>query len=77
MMYAEDDDKVFPGPESINEKIKPYVKNQDLFEGFVYTFPGGDMRNIKEPAKTEPGYVAGPRGRAIIYADGHVVWQPV
>jgi len=76
MMYSQDYDEMLPGPEGINDKITPYLKNTSVFDGFTYTFPGGPLKDVTKPAETELGWVNGPGGRAIIYVDGHVVWQP-
>ncbi len=77
MMYAADMDDVLPGQnDDVRKTIEPYVKNNRLFEGFTYTFGGGAMTSIDKPAETELGFVNGPGGRAVIYADGHVKWRP-
>lgn len=73
-VFMADNDDVFPGAEGFSDKILPYVKNRQMLDGFVYTFPGGKATDIAEPAKTEIGYVQGRRGRAVAYADGHVKW---
>lgn len=75
MMYTQDYDEVLPGGDSINDKITPYVKNDALFAGFVYTFAGGPLAKIDRPADTIIGYVTGPGGRANLYADGHAKWR--
>lgn len=75
MMHAQDHDEVLPPPDGLTEKILPYVKNASLFEGLVYIYPGGPLSGIEKPAETELGYVTGPGGRAIFYADGHVKWR--
>ncbi len=77
IMYALDwDDKLPSNKEDVNILIEPYLKNKSFFDGFVYSFGGGAMGDIKDPASTEMGYVTGPGGRAIIFADGHVKWRP-
>lgn len=75
MMYTQDYDEVIPSGENINDKITPYVRNDSLFQNFTYTFGGGPMAAIDQPAITIIGYVTGPGGRANIFADGHVKWQ--
>ncbi len=45
------------------------------FEGFTYTLSGGKLPPRRERAQTQLGYVVGPGGRAILYADGHAVWK--
>jgi hypothetical protein len=76
MMYAQDYDETFPGPDGINAKLTPYLKNASLFDGLSYTYGGGSISAVEKPAETELGYVTGPGGRAVIYADGHVKWRP-
>ncbi len=74
MMYAQDYDETFPDADGIKDKVLPYVKNEAIFDGFNYTYPGGKLADIDKPAETLLGFVAGPGGRANIYADGHVKW---
>jgi hypothetical protein len=76
MMYAQDYDETYPTGDNINAKLTPYLKNDALFQGFTYTFGGGAMSSVEKPAETELGFVTGPGGRAVIYADGHVKWRP-
>jgi hypothetical protein len=76
-MYAQDNAERLPGAdEPVNSLISPYLKNDALFEGFVYTFGGGPLSSIEKPAEQVLGHVMGPGGRAMIYADGHVRWEP-
>jgi prepilin-type processing-associated H-X9-DG protein len=74
-MLAMDNDDVVPSGLS-NDQLMPYLKNQDLLNGFNYTFEGGSLSGISNPTDTEMGYVIGPGGRAIVYADGHAQWKP-
>ncbi len=75
IMYAQDYDEVFPTGDDINNKIMPYIKNQDILNSFAYTYGGGAISAITSPAETELGYVNGPGGKAIVYADGHAKWK--
>ena len=75
MMYAQDYDETFPTGDDINSKLEPYLKNNSVFKGFNYTYGGGKMGDIANPAETSMGHVLGPGGRAVIYADGHVKWE--
>jgi prepilin-type processing-associated H-X9-DG protein len=70
IMYAADMDDVLPGGEGWETK----VKNSDLLKNFNYTFRGGNMGSIGNPASTELGFMMGPGGRAVAYCDGHVKW---
>ncbi len=84
MMYVQDYDEVYPSAnDAINNQVLPYIKNDAVFKnpatdgpGFVYTYAGGPLSAITDPAETLIGYVTGPGGRANIYADGHIVWKP-
>ena len=60
-----------PGPDAFRSAVSPYLKNDKLLDGFVYTFPGGSINKIQSPAETELGYVDTSGGRAVVYADGH------
>lgn len=76
IMYGTDRDDTYPSiHDDIGKLLEPYLKNSDIFSGFVYTFPGGSMTDVKYPAETIIGYVLGPGGRANAYADGHARWQ--
>jgi hypothetical protein len=75
IMYAQDYDETLPTGDNINAKLEPYLKTDTLFQGFTYTYGGGPLKDIERPAETELGYVTGPGGRAVIFADGHVVWK--
>jgi len=74
-MFAQDNDEVLPSPDGIQEKLMPYLQNTALFSSFTYTYAGGAMSDIVSPSETILGYVAGPGGHAVLYADGHAKWQ--
>jgi hypothetical protein len=76
MIYTADYDDMLPDGNDLVNKVMPYVKSADILSSFVYTFPGGDSGKIKDPAATELGYIPGPGGRAVVYADGHAKWIP-
>ena len=73
LMYANDYDDNFPPPGDY-DKIYPYLKDRSIMNAFNYTFGGGRQTEIESPAETEIGYVVGPGGRAVAYADGHAKW---
>lgn len=76
-IYAADFDDNLPSNNGDwMEALYPYTKNRQMMDGFVYTFGGGNLTDIKDPATTELGYKEGPGGRAVAYADGHVKWIP-
>lgn len=75
LMYGSDNDNNAPGRDvDIYSLLEPYAKNPGLLSGFVYTFQGGNLADLRNPAGTELGHVDGPGGRAVVYADGHAKW---
>lgn len=76
IIYSADYDDTYPAGSDFPGQVQPYVKDVSVLSQFVYTFGGGKMTDIKDPATTELGYIAGDGGRAVAYADGHVVWKP-
>lgn len=77
IMYSADHDDNLPSNAgNWQGDIAPYLKNDSLFGGFNYTFPGGDVTKIERPAETELGYISVPGGRAVAYCDGHVKYIP-
>ncbi len=78
MMYAQDYDSNFPhDPASVKEAIFPYIKNADTLADFVFTYTGPTgLNQIGQPSTTPLGYIPSPGGRAVVYGDGHVKWEP-
>jgi hypothetical protein len=76
IIYAQKHGDRLPGAdEPVAALLREVVNADSLYEGFVYTFPGGNLAEVAEPSKTLLGYVTGPGGRAEIFADGHVTWK--
>ena len=75
LIFAADNDDKLPGPEQMPDCLKQYLQNEALMQGFQYTFGGGSLESIKNPAETAIGYIPGPGGFAWLYGDGHVVWK--
>jgi prepilin-type processing-associated H-X9-DG protein len=84
IQYAQDYDENFPANHpDIESTIQPYLEEPGTFEdpstgqdGFTYSYVGTtEMAHIADPAATQLGYVVGPGGRAVLFADGHVKWQ--
>jgi hypothetical protein len=77
LMYSQDYDEQLPAQgQDVNGLIQPYLQNADALQGFSYSFPGGTLGSIADPANTILGVVQGPGGVAVIYVDGHVIWKP-
>ena len=76
-IYAADYDDLLPmSGASSRDSVMPYIKSARILDSVVWTnVTGQNMGKIQDPAKYELGYVPGPGGRAIIYADGHVGWR--
>ena len=75
LMWAADHDDAFPNGDNLNAELTPYLRSDALFEGFNYTYKGGPIADIAEPANTVIGTVEGPGGSALLYADGHAKWK--
>lgn len=75
MAWTQDYDEKYPPPDDIKAKLMPYIKDEGVINGFVYTYPGGNLADIEQPSATVLGYVTGPGGQATLYADGHVRWH--
>ncbi len=77
IMYSNDyDDNMLSNQGNWQSAVMPYIMNQDIMDGFNYTFSGGLTTGVADPANTEMGYFDGPGGRAVAYMDGHVQWVP-
>ena len=76
-MYSNDyDDNYVSNAGNWQNQIEPYIKNMEMLDGFNLTFPGGSALSVENPAETVMGFLEGPGGRAVAYADGHVRWIP-
>jgi hypothetical protein len=75
-MYTQDYDEKFPPADGFGDRVFPYIKDDNMLGEFVYTFHETAMGDIAAPAGTEIGYISGPGGRAVVYADGHIQWSP-
>ncbi|MBS1713597.1 MAG: hypothetical protein JST30_04600 [Armatimonadetes bacterium] len=71
LLFASDNKDRLPGTGEFSSSVMPYLKNDRLLDGFVWTFQGGNISDVKEPAKTEIGYITVPGGRCVAYVDGH------
>lgn len=85
MMFAQDNDGKYPdttNERELQEALSPYLNDKRAFfdrdghYAFTFLLRGQSMDAIDEPAVTELGYLSGPGGVAVLYADGHVVWRP-
>jgi hypothetical protein len=82
-MYSQDYDEVYPpAGADAREVLLPYLGNSGVFNdpstnalGFVFDGAGLSLASLEKPAETLVGYLTGPGGRAVIYADGHVRWE--
>jgi|GEM_PF-6108864 hypothetical protein len=74
LMYAADNNENTPPFGNFQDQIYPYVRNRDTMAGFVLVLGGADLSKVQNPTTTVLGYIAGPGGRAVAYADGSVRW---
>lgn len=74
-IYLDDNDDHFPLPVNFKEAIMPYLRSEELFRGFTPTYRAGlKSEDIKDNATEVIGFKEGAYGRAVAYADTHVVW---
>lgn len=78
MIYSADYDGCFPLSGShARDALMPYLKNLGILDSVVWTnMTGQNSGKLENPQETILGYVLGPGGRAVLYADSHVVWVP-
>jgi hypothetical protein len=79
-IFAADNDERLPAPNEFADSVGKYIKH--IFEAnvpwldlFQYTYTGGSLSDIANPSVTVLGYLPGPGGFAVLYADGHTKWQ--
>ena len=76
-MYVQDYDEKFPLPEHVSGgAVSPYLQDSEAAGGFNYLYPGESIRSVKKPGETTMGFLFGPGGRAVVYVDGRVKWEP-
>lgn len=75
-IYSADADDMLPLNNGSLESVYPYAKDSSIFDNFQYVLNGQSMGSINNPGGTVMGRISGRYGRAIAYADGHVVWEP-
>jgi len=75
-IYSADYDDYFPMAHNFKDALMPYTKNESIFEGFIYVFTGGSITAVENVSTTAMGYVETPFGRAVVYVDSSVRWEP-
>ena len=76
LLYATDYDDFLPisGGQAL-ESVAPYLKDSSILDKVVWTnLTGQSMGKIEKPSEYQLGYVPGPGGKAVIFADGHIQW---
>ena len=73
--YANENEDALPGGDNLPAELSPYADDPSIFTGLKYTIAFPTLGEIAEPSSTELGYIEGAGGRAVIFADGHVVWR--
>ena len=76
MIYSADYDDMLPLNTDWQNSVDPYLKNRDMLNGFNYILNGNDLTKLDNPQNTMLGSFDTPYGRAVVYADGHVKWEP-
>lgn len=76
-IYASDyDDRLpFTGGQ-VENSLAPYMADPSFLKYMVWTnIYGQKLADIKDPSSFELGYLPGPGGRAVVFADGSVRWR--
>lgn len=60
----------------LERRLRRTVRKGGAFQGFTYTYRRAKLPPARLRARTQLGFVVGPGGRAILYADGDTRWQP-
>lgn len=77
LIYSADNDDILPSNRADWQTlIAPYLRNNKLLEGFVYSFRGGSLTDVENPSQTELGFISMPGGRIVAYVDSSVRWVP-
>ncbi len=77
LIYSADNDDNLPSNRADWQTlIAPYLRNNKLLEGFVYSFKGGSLMDVEKPSQTELGFISMPGGRIVAYVDTSVRWVP-
>lgn len=76
MIYATDCDDQLPPSANWQEVLYPYMRSKSLSEGFIYLMNGDNLSKLEDPTKAKVGYIEGQYGRAIVFGDSHVIWEP-
>lgn len=81
MMFAMDNGEKYPAGGDVAQTVGAYLRNSDVFNnpatgerGFTYSLHGEALSGIEAPSTTPMGYLNGPGGKAVVFADGHVKW---
>lgn len=76
LLYGSDNDDSLPDGD-LNDQLSQYLTNPDTLKNFTPSFERGiNQSKIDSPSTYELGFVRGPGGRAVIFADGHSKWIP-
>ena len=75
LMYSADYDDIFPPLDQFNDgEVGPYMKDE-FWRNFTFVLGGKAHASLRNPSVTVLGYMKGPGGYAVAFADGHVIWQ--
>lgn len=76
LIFLSDNDDLLPENFQLSQ-VGPYIRDLSILNGFTFTYRGPrNFLTIENPAETELGFMPGPGGRAVAFADGHVKWFP-
>jgi len=75
IIFAMKNDDQMPTAAGARSDLRDYVKDSSILDNFVFTFQGGRLSDVENPATTVLGYTLVEGGRVVAYVDGHVEWE--
>lgn len=75
-IYTGDSDDLLPINDGTFDRLLPYSKDSSIFDNFQYGLGSQNLKDIKNPGETVMGRINGRNGRAIVFVDGRVIWEP-
>lgn len=77
VMFAADNQDRLPPPAEFADKLKLYLRDDPtgMLQLFQYTCTADSLDGMANPGEAILGYLPGPGGMAVVYADGHAAWK--
>jgi hypothetical protein len=75
-IYMADNDDDFPPAKTFHDQVWPYIKNEKILDGFIFSYKGPDnAAKVENPATEVMGYKEGRFGRAVVRVDSSAKWE--